>query len=103
VNYEQDDWTRWLPLAEFSYNNRKSDVTGHSPFYVVSGYHPHSSWVWPSRIACESVADWLASMQRVREEVEAALRRSKREMGQPAPEDAAYAPGDKVIIDGKNI
>ena len=22
VNYQQDDWTEWLPLVEFSYNDK---------------------------------------------------------------------------------
>ena len=26
VNYQQDDWTYWLPLAEFSYNNSLHSV-----------------------------------------------------------------------------
>lgn len=40
VNYQQDDWTTWLPIAEFQYNNSKSNSTGSSPFYANYGFHP---------------------------------------------------------------
>jgi len=39
-NYQQLDWSRLLPLAEFVYNNTPSSTTGVSPFYANKGYHP---------------------------------------------------------------
>jgi len=39
-NYQQSDWSRLLPLAEFVYNNTPSSTTGVSPFYANKGYHP---------------------------------------------------------------
>jgi hypothetical protein len=39
-NYNQDDWVRLLPLAEFAYNNSKSTTTGVTPFMMNYGYHP---------------------------------------------------------------
>jgi len=39
-NYQQSDWSRLLPLAEFVYNNMPSSTTGVSPFYANKGYHP---------------------------------------------------------------
>ncbi len=40
VNYRQDDWTDWLPLAEFAHNNRIHSATGKSPFMVLYGRNP---------------------------------------------------------------
>jgi hypothetical protein len=39
-NYQQDNWKTLLPIAEFCYNNTKSDTLGVIPFYVNFGYHP---------------------------------------------------------------
>ena len=39
-NYQQSDWSRLLPLAEFIDNNMPSSTTGVSPFYANKGYHP---------------------------------------------------------------
>jgi len=40
-NYQQDNWSELLPLAEFAYNNAPSATTGVSPFFANKGYHPN--------------------------------------------------------------
>ncbi len=40
VNWEQDDWAKLLPMAEFAYNNAKNASTGHTLFELNYGYHP---------------------------------------------------------------
>jgi len=40
-NYQQDNWSELLPLAEFAYNNALSATTGVSPFFANKGYHPN--------------------------------------------------------------
>ena len=39
-NYQQDNWSELLPLAEFAYNNAPSATTGVSPFFANKGYNP---------------------------------------------------------------
>ena len=40
-NYQQDNWSGLLPLAEFAYNNAPNATTGVSPFFANKGYHPN--------------------------------------------------------------
>jgi hypothetical protein len=40
-NYQQDNWSELLPLAEFAYDNTPSATTGVSPFFTNKGYHPN--------------------------------------------------------------
>ena len=40
VNYRQDDWAKWLPLAEFAANNQENESTKMTPFFVNSGWDP---------------------------------------------------------------
>jgi hypothetical protein len=40
VNYLQDDWAEWLPLAEFATNNQASETTGSYPFFANKGFDP---------------------------------------------------------------
>ena len=42
-NYQQDDWSEHLPLAEFAYNNAPNETTGVSPFFANKGFHPSFS------------------------------------------------------------
>ena len=44
VNFEQNDWARLLPMAEFAYNNAKNASTGHTLFELNCGYHPRMSY-----------------------------------------------------------
>jgi len=40
VNYQQDDWTDWLVIVEFSYNDKKHVATGKTPFELNFGRYP---------------------------------------------------------------
>jgi len=40
INYQQDNWTDWLSIAEFQYNDKKHAVTGRTPFELNFGRHP---------------------------------------------------------------
>ena len=40
MNYQQDDWSSLLPLAEFTYNNATNKMTRVSLFFTNKGYHP---------------------------------------------------------------
>ena len=44
VNFEQNDWAKLLPMAEFAYNNMKNASTGYTPFELKCGYHPRVSY-----------------------------------------------------------
>ena len=44
TNYKQDDWARWLPMAQFAHNNWPSDTTRKSPFFLLMGYNPRADW-----------------------------------------------------------
>ena len=39
VNFEQDNLTQLLFIAEFAYNNTKNTNTGHASFELNCGYH----------------------------------------------------------------
>ena len=44
VNFEQNDWARLLPMAEFAYNNARNASTGHTSFELNYGYYPWVSY-----------------------------------------------------------
>ena len=44
INFEQNDWARLLPMAEFAYNNAKNASTSNTPFELNCGYHLRVSY-----------------------------------------------------------
>ena len=44
VNFEQNDWARLLPMAEFAYNNPKNASTGFTLFNLNYEYHLRISY-----------------------------------------------------------
>jgi len=40
MNYQQDNWTDWLAVAEFQYNDKKHVVMGRILFELNFGRHP---------------------------------------------------------------
>lgn len=51
INWAQDDWVDWLPLAEFAGNNMTSETTGVSPFFANYGFNPRMG-VEPTETLC---------------------------------------------------
>ena len=39
INYQQDDWTKWLTAAEFQYNDKKHAATEETLFELNFGRH----------------------------------------------------------------
>ncbi len=39
INFEPNDSARFLPIAEFAYNNTKNTSTGHTLFKLNYSYH----------------------------------------------------------------
>jgi hypothetical protein len=40
MNFHQNNWVDWLPLAEFAANNAVSETTNISPFFANYRFHP---------------------------------------------------------------
>jgi len=61
-NYQQDNWSELLPLAEFTYNNAPSATTGISLFYANKEYYSNLS-VYPEQdIAFSHACDFIIDL-----------------------------------------
>ena len=48
INYQQDDWMEYLPLAEFAYNNTLHASTQQTPFFSNYGFYLKLDLLSPS-------------------------------------------------------
>lgn len=107
VNHRQDDWSQWLSLAEFCYNDRIHSSTGYSPFYLNYGQHPRKDTVPRSTTLVEGAEDFISRMKRLREDATSALLKAANTMKRfydrrhtPSPD---YKPGDLVYLDATHL
>ena len=101
-NYQQDNWSKLLPLVEFAYNNALSATTSVSPFFSNKGYHPnitvHPECDIASSQACDFAVDLNELQNTLKAEIFAAQQRYQKSTNarrSPAPD---FKVGDKVFV-----
>jgi transposase InsO family protein len=98
-NYQQNDWVKWLPIAEFCHNNQENSATGKTAFETIYGAHPR--WDMSGIESNVPEANNMEQhMQEVWDEVKASM-----EYHQKAENDLRqeFKVGDKVWLVTTNI
>jgi len=92
-NYQQDNWSKLLPLAEFAYNNAPSATTGVFPFFANKGYHPNLS-VYPEQdIASFHARDFVLNLDELQEMLKKEITKAQRQY-QPSADSRQQQPLD---------
>jgi len=92
-NYQQDNWSELLPLAEFAYNNALSTTTGVSPFFANKGYHPNLS-MYPERdIASSRARDFVLNLDELQDMLKEEIAKAQRQY-QPSTNSRRQQPPD---------
>lgn len=76
INYHQDDWVRWLPMAQYVYNSSVHSSTGQVPMEVLTGICPELQInVEPAPEAhAHSTLERGDAMQKIRAELQTCLQ-----------------------------
>jgi len=92
-NYQQDNWSELLSLAEFTYNNASSTTTGVSPFFANKGYYPNLI-VYPERDIASSYAhDFIVDLDELQGTLKAEITKAQRQY-QPSADSHRQQPLD---------
>ena len=54
INFRQNNWSEWLSIAEFSYNDKVQTSTGYSSFFINYGCHPFKESNFYTKVQSES-------------------------------------------------
>jgi len=110
VNYLQDDWSEWLPLAEFASNNHTSETTATSPFFANLEYDPR--WQFDLTAAAhhqphdQGARSAVEALSEIHGHLRAEMRRAQLHHQESADEHRLPAPdyrvGDFVWLDARN-
>jgi len=77
-NYQQDDWERLLPIAEFCYNNTQTKTTKITPFFTNYGYHRRFlPDLGTQNEETPEVSEYVAALGRLHEERRAEIKEAQ--------------------------
>ena len=84
-NYQQDDWEKLLPIAEFCYNNTQTETTRITPFFANYGYHLHLLPDLGTRNEeTPEVSEYVAVLGRLHEELRAEIKEAQMSQAEQA-------------------
>lgn len=67
VNYQQNNWSEFLPMAEFTYNNTVKPGMSTSPFFLNYGFHPRMDFLKTSSTTGVPPSQYPGKLNSVRE------------------------------------
>lgn len=107
-NYQQDDWTNLLPIAEFAYNNAPHSATQVSPFFANYGYNPKATLSLDVSVRDSNAHDFSKSLSELHDYCRKQIAVSQLQYQVPAdrhrsPIPESFAPGNFVWLNSKNI
>jgi hypothetical protein len=118
VNYEQDDWALFLPMAEFVANSTVSDSTGVAPFMATKGYIPRDGigpalpldkheLTTPARLDRQRADQFADHIKRLSEFLRENLQWAQAKQAEYANDKRVPAQvlrvGDRVMLDARNF
>jgi hypothetical protein len=110
ISYMQDDWSDWLPLAEFAANSMFSETTGLSPFFANYGFHPRLGVepIEPADIPAarqaSAFADQISAIQdHLREQTTLAQARYEEAANRSRATAPKYTVDQMVWLSAKNL
>ena len=106
-NYQQNNWSNLLPLAEFTYNNAPNVMMGLTPFYTNKGYHPsitiHSKW----DIASTRAWDFVVNLNDLHQQLQSHISDAQKRYSVSANKNQTllldFKIGGKVFVKSNNI
>src|SRR5258706_1602317 len=96
TNYQQDDWSSLLPLAEFTYNNAMNATTGVSPFFANKGYHPSFTVEPNEQVSSPEAQCFISDLDNLHTELKWSITRAQECYQKYADEHCSPAPPLKI-------
>jgi len=107
VNYEQDDWAKWLDEAEFAMNDRYHEAIKTTPFRLLYGYDPWKGDPNTLRSQNPDASEWVKTIIEKRQVAKDALVKAASDMKKfydaHKGRSLDLSPGDHVWLEGTNL
>ena len=91
-NYQQDNWSDLLPIAEFAYNNAPNATTGISPFFANKGYHPSISTRLDQDLVSSTARHFVTDLEELRTQLRKTISAAQTQYSASANRQWILAP-----------
>ena len=102
VSDRQQDWAKWIKIAQFVWNNTVSSVTTDSPFGITRSYSPRLG-MEPVDVSAPAAKDFAAIFNKVIEASEKAKIMMKSQADKHRSTAPIYKVGDQVWLSTDNL
>ena len=107
INNKQDDWSKWLPIAQFCHNDHQHSATKHSPFFLNYGQHPRKGIKLLPTFTVLTVEGFLQNITDAQNKALIALKEAAERMKTQYDKNKQplwqYKKGDKVYINVEHL
>ena len=107
INYQQDDWSRWLDQAEFIQNSNFHEAIQNTPFELMHGFTPWSGREEGNLDKSPGANEWKTKLMEARKRAQEALENvrasMKKHYDKKKEKGRDFEEGEKVWLDAKNL
>ena len=107
VNKKQNDWVGWLLITQFCHNDRQHSATGFSLLYINNRRHPFKGIEAQKKpnnqTAIEYIKKFKENWKNVKQNLEKAAEKMKKQHDKHVKPSRQYQPGDRVYLDTTKI
>ena len=99
INYQQDNWTEILTMAEWAYNNTVSATTSITPFFALYGQHP--KWIIKENPTTKAATpavlkEWANQLENLNIYLKSEMVYAQAIQAEQADKDRLPAPANKI-------
>ena len=102
VNNQQNDWAKWIKIAQFVWNNTVSEVTTDFPFRITRSYSPRMG-IEPTETVAPAAKDFVLIFNKVVEASEKAKLSMKVQADKHQNPTPDYKIGQQVWLSMDNL
>ena len=107
IDHRQEQWSEWLGIVEFAYNNKVNTSTKVLPFRANSRRDPRMGFEMRKQGKSEGGKEFAERMKGIQEEAQAALKKAQGDMKKQADkrrgEAEEYRVGNLVLLSMKDL
>ena len=107
IDHRQEQWPKWLEIAEFAYNNKAHSSTQTTPFKANYRQNPRMGFEERKKEKYEGAKKFIEKMKEIQEEARAALGKAQDGMKKYADKKKGevdnYKVGDLVMLSTKDL